>query len=147
MKSLPEIAVRSHNPRKSRTPAEPIRILVVDDDPLYGAIVEQVAAQQNVEVHRILPSELEGLRPGYHAAIVDFDLGEIDGAEFSANLEQQVGLIPTVLVSSTNQEDLPKRKWPKSIIGFVPKAAGHMEAVLSAINLCQAKLAAVLSKD
>lgn len=143
MKGLPELAP-NQAPRKSTNATPELRILVIDDDPLYGEIVEQVANQQNVKVHRILPSELDTLKGSFDAAIIDFDLGETDGAELSEQLEKHLGVIPTVLVSAIHREDLPRRKWPKSIIGFVPKAAGHMEAVMSAINLCQAKVATLL---
>lgn len=109
------------------------RLVLIDDDPLFGNIMARFAKSRGAEVdyfESVL--ELESIRSSrrYDAAIVDYDLGNMTGIDVAEQLGVLFGDIPMVLVSSERRDREEPEAWPGSIKGFVPKQAGF-EAILS----------------
>lgn len=99
------------------------RVLVVDDDPTFGKIMERAAAYLNADM--VFVQSLQDLDPeklgAFDVAIVDYDLGSVTGIELARYLDHHVS-VPIILVSHTEQ--IPNRQWSDSIHDFVHKSAG-----------------------
>ncbi len=99
------------------------RILVVDDDPTFGRIMQRAAVY--LEADLVFVQCLQDLDPNllgsFDVAIVDYDLGSVTGLELARYLDHHVS-VPIVLVS--HAERTPNRQWSDSIHDFVHKSAG-----------------------
>lgn len=116
------------------------RILLIDDDPIFGKIMGRLAEQSRVNLTfcRSLDELGEKAWWRYHAAIVDFDLGTATGLQLIGQMEKVLGSLPVILVSGGNQIDVPVNRWPISIKGFLQKSLGHvaiLEAALAAHDM------------
>lgn len=101
------------------------RIAVIDDDPMFGKIMEQIGKKVGVEIKHFEDFEdfedFETL-DGFDVAIVDYQLEHMTGLDVGRHVERFIGSLPVILVSRTN---LPKsRDWPRSIKTFVYKGMG-----------------------
>lgn len=124
------------------TDAEIPRILLVDDDPVFGKILTRLAEQSRVHLTycRSLDELGEKAWWQFQAAIVDFDLGNSTGLELIAQLERILGPMPVILVSQGHLVDVAPNRWPASVKGFIDKALGHvaiLEAAIAAHDLGQ----------
>ena len=108
------------------------RILLIDDDPTYGLIMERVARQNAARLHHVctpdqIPSAAEF---GFDVLVVDYDLGSVTGYEMTSYLERHMAEeIPVILVSHSERNDT--HSWPDTIREFVHKKLGPY-AVLDA---------------
>ena len=116
---------------------ETVQILVVDDDPSFGKILNRIGQQSQVHVTVCQTSEqlheLNGMK--FHAAIIDYDLGYSDGIEVARKLDAGNRKVPVILVSQSQLVETPISCWPPNIKGFLHKALGHfaiLEAALAA---------------
>ncbi len=109
----------------------PLTILLVDDDPTFGRIFRENARKRNVSVILCISLDNPELLTGqvFHAAIVDYDLGELTGPELGQELSKLFNDLPIILISGTDRTD--KTGWPEGVKEFVPKSAGA-EAILDA---------------
>lgn len=105
------------------------RYLVVDDDPVFTAILTK-AGQKNgfsitahdsfVKAHATLQQN-----QNFDAVVVDYDLNEMTGLEAVEKFSEQYPDLPMFLISSTDRplfistEDLP------SYCGFISKWQGY----------------------
>lgn len=108
------------------------KILLVDDDPMYGKILQRLAANHKVSI--TFCSSLEELGQldtlDFDVGIIDYNLGAVTGVELTTYLEHTLPTdLPIILISQTRQ--LVSRRWPDSIRDFVHKAMGPY-AVLDA---------------
>jgi DNA-binding NtrC family response regulator len=109
--------------------SEPKRMILIDDDPIYCAIMRKVAATKNICLD-IFPSMMDvedsarEVRGAYVAAIVDYDLGPVNGIEIISYLGSLLGDIPIILASSNDRSDALKNARCQ-ISKFVNKAAGY----------------------
>ena len=107
-------------------------ILVVDDDPIFRAVIYRMARRKNIPI-TICGSirELAGLAVPqlFDAAIVDYFLDDLKqnlvGTDVAAILEST----PVLLVSSTDQAVDLGGEWPSSVRKFLNKKVG-VEAIL-----------------
>jgi DNA-binding response OmpR family regulator len=132
----PEICDKEWNDPPERTGGQ-VQILVVDDDPSFGKILNRIGQQSQVLV--TVCQTLEQLRglpeKKFHAAIVDYDLGNFDGIEVARRLEVSDARVPVILVSQSQLVETPISCWPSNVKGFLHKALGHfaiLEAALAA---------------
>lgn len=118
------------------------RILLVDDDPSFGKILQKIAKQQNISIISCAPLENPQIltQHKWDAAIVDFDLGNTTGIQFASILEKILGNVPTIIVSQTERGETVGNRWPKSIWGFIPKSAGHLTILDMAVDAWQRSL-------
>lgn len=103
------------------------RILVIDDDPTFGKILQKIGAQSGADI--LVVDEVEDLahlpQSHFDVAIIDFDLGAFNGVEIAAYLEKIGSARSSILVSQSQEVTTPIGSWPKAIKGFIQKSLGH----------------------
>jgi DNA-binding response OmpR family regulator len=109
------------------------RILLVDDDPLFGRIFKQEAKKQNIAVVVCISLENPELLRGqvFDAAVVDYDLGGMTGPELSEYLAAILGSIPVLLISAKDRPEVPIPLG--CLVGFVHKGKGN-QAILDSLS-------------
>jgi CheY-like chemotaxis protein len=112
-------------------------ILVVDDDPVFRALIYRVAKRRAIPVTVCASMrELVGMAVPqlFDAAVVDYFLDDIKqnlvGTDIAAVLEST----PVVLVSSTDQAIESGDVWPTSVRKFLNKKVGA-DAILDSVIL------------
>ncbi len=117
--------------------AQSRRIILIDDDPTYRAIMRRVAQNEGIELETyesLMDLGSIGLLGRYDAAVVDYDLGPLNGIDIAEYLSSFFHEIPVVLVSEKHREPTGKG-WPGCIKRFVHKTSGY-EYVLSQARKC-----------
>ncbi len=118
------------------------RYVLIDDDPTYQSIMKRFSKEHNMHLEvyeNLVDLGSVGLLGRYDAAIVDYDLGQINGVEVAEYLSVLFGDIPTILVSD-RQRNPSERQWPNSIKRFVKKSQGYAHVLNQARkSLLQAK--------
>ena len=115
------------------TPRPP-RILLIDDDPLFGSVLHRRAEARGLDLdyHESLVETLyESYLESYDAAIIDCCMPGLDGFEIARYLSTFLEKLPVILVSQT---DGPFRRYLEDQSGaarFVSKRQGA-EAILTA---------------
>ena len=108
------------------TPKNPPRILVVDDDPTFGKLMERAASVKGIDMTYCKSVDdfntLQSLN--FDAVVMDYDMGEaMNGFDLTKQLEKKLTKeIPVILVSQTERQDA--KKWPQAIREFVHKKLG-----------------------
>jgi len=106
---------------------ESARILVIDDDPLFRALIERVAERRGLRV--TLCSSLSDVQPQrvpriFDAIIVDFYLDgmkkNLNGAEVAVALEAT----PVLLISHSAEAVETNDPWPQNVRKFLTKRVG-----------------------
>lgn len=125
--------------RKTR-PNGTLRLLLVDDDPIFGQVMRQAAAQRNVE---LVVLELVGRRDysvlqDFDLVLVDYELRNINGVQFARFLEHYRPDLQSILISSYSK--IPDFVLPRGIKAFVPKSVGPGGILDAAINYCRPNL-------
>lgn len=114
--------------------------IVIDDDPLYRAVIVRMCTRQGIKIdafESVLELDTHGSLGKYDAAIVDFDLGSINGVEITWYLNALFGDVPVILVSEKERNPGVKG-WPKSIKRFVHKSEGHSAVISEAVKYASA---------
>jgi CheY-like chemotaxis protein len=107
------------------------RMVLIDDDPVYRTIVTRCAQMAGIDLdvyESLLDLGAIGLLGRYDAAIVDYDLGNMNGIEIAEYLSSLFGDIPMVLVSEKARSP-DERGWPNSIKKFMKKSEGYAAAL------------------
>lgn len=100
-------------------------VVLVDDDPIFAALLKKVAIKERLnltvilsakEAYRTLPSL------DYDVALLDFDLGRVTGVQLSTYLQNDGQTSPVILVS--NIRDFQESEWPATVKKAVSKKAG-----------------------
>jgi DNA-binding NtrC family response regulator len=111
------------------------RILLIDDDPIFGRIMTVRAELDGIDLTYI-PS----VRDVYHLskwefdiAIVDYDLGIVNGIQLGNYFEDFVHPISILLTSA--QIGVETKKWPVSIKGYIDKKAGAQLILKTALSM------------
>jgi CheY-like chemotaxis protein len=105
-------------------PKEIPNILLIDDDPTFGKIMERIASKLDVPFtyYKSINELTDVSSWNFDVAIVDYDLGAVNGFELTAYMEDFTSDLPVVLVSQN--KNLTSRKWPVSVRDFVHKGLG-----------------------
>ncbi len=113
------------------------KILLVDDDELFGAILVRVAREGGIALtHLTSPRPLSAgkVRGVFELLIIDYDLQNVTGAQVVRGMEEARYALPTLLVTSYGK--LPSRlSLPSSIVCSVPKSEGPQKILLRAVSL------------
>lgn len=115
-----------------RRPGHLPKILLIDDDPIFGKIMKNAAAHKGAPItYCCTLEEFAGLDHwDFDIAIVDFDLGAVTGLELTAYMSQFLSEeVPVILVSQTKHRN--SKEWPGAIREFVHKNVGPF-AILDA---------------
>ncbi len=111
----------------------PPRILLVDDDEMYGKILARAASQAGIDLVYCRSLEEFGKLKDFDfdVALIDYDLGAVTGCELTVYLEHYTkSEVPVVLIS---QSELKRdRQWPSSIQEFILKDRGPHAALEAA---------------
>ncbi len=116
------------------------RFVLIDDDELFCDILANYAKLRDIPLDYYLSlSEMGsiGRLSQYHVAIVDFDLGQMNGVEIAEYLPVFFGGMPLVLISATEKERLATDKWPESIKAFVHKGEGPSAILDTALDVAR----------
>ena len=108
--------------------------VLIDDDPLYCSIMSHVASTLGITLDyytSLLEMGSIGRLASYQLAIVDYDLGPINGVEVAEYLPALLGSMPLVLISAKDRSAPEGTRWPDSVARFVNKGEGT-EAILRA---------------
>lgn len=113
--------------RQEKLKHDEMRFVLIDDDPTFRAILLRAAHIYGVQVD--VYESLEelgavGLLSRYDVAIVDYDLGALNGLEIAEYLDVLCSDTPMILVSAKDRRS-NARKWPQSIKQFIPKSMGY----------------------
>lgn len=120
------------SPEEVMEPRNFPRILVIDDDPTFGRIMQHAAALKHVNLTFCTsPEEMAALQNWqFDVVVMDMDLGAVTGYELTRYLEEfTIEPIPVVLVSQS--QNINTKHWPSTIREFVHKGAGPF-AILDA---------------
>jgi len=134
----------THDDLASLTTPTPPRILVVDDDPSFGRIMLELSKESLVSLTVCTSiGELDTLkRWKFDAAILDYDLGHINGLELAKRLKHHLGKAPIILVSQTQQVETPISRWPSTVKSFIHKSIGHhaiLDTAVAALEVVPVK--------
>jgi len=126
-KTAEETAVKTKTPNIKPSVKAGVRIpkiLLVDDDPIFGAIMRRTAKDVKVDLTFCQSiAELGELRNlDFDVAVIDYDLGSVTGTELSEYLEKYAGQLPVVLVSNTQRAN--SETWSQLVKDFVHKKMG-----------------------
>ncbi len=114
------------------------RILLVDDDPVFGMILRQTAEKAKLPLTHILsPAKLDirKVRDNYDLLISDYDLENVTGVQLTRQLETFGQSLPTILISAYGK--LPDVQLPNSILCSLQKAEGPQKILYTSLNAYQ----------
>ena len=136
-----EIVTRHGHPTQASSVLETnplkFKILLIDDDEVYGALMVNVAKSQGIRLD-YFPSLSAAGHIGaigkYDAAILDYFLDSFTGAEIAEYFDVFFSKIPVLLVSGRDQypADAPK---PKCVRKFLSKSNGPRKIIEEALTL------------
>ena len=120
--------------RPEKTP----RFLLLDDDPILCRIMARAAETLGIELTYLASlNDLSKLTSKtYDVALIDYDLGFLNGYEVAHYLEEKVHDLPVILISHLN--NLTTNRWPVSIREFIHKKLGPfamLDAALEAYEI------------
>jgi two-component system, response regulator PdtaR len=107
-------------------PAQPLKILVVEDDPLIASCVQEMLAEAEFQVIGVAASALEALSLLDHLekpdlALIDIHLpGALDGIELACLLRSRIG-IPTIFLSGDADIQTKLKAEAASPLAFLQK--------------------------
>lgn len=113
------------------------QIVLIDDDPTYGAVIGRWAEIEGVKMdvfHSLDDLGFVGLLSPYDVAIVDYDLGEINGKDVAEYMESLFRNKPMVIISSIDRSR-ELTSCPSCVKAFMKKSAGYERILNTALNL------------
>ena len=119
---------------------EKSRFVLIDDDEVFCDIMANYAKLRDIPLDFYLSlSEMGsiGRLSQYQVAIVDFDLGQMNGVEIAEYLPVFFGKMPLILISATEKERLSSENWPESIKAYVHKGKGPTAILDAALEVAQ----------
>ena len=114
------------------------RLVLIDDDPVFGHIFSKTADRQGLKIdcyETVLELDYMGLLGQYDVAVVDYDLGQVNGIEMVSYLSSLFGDIPMILVSSCDRVPTPEKPWSANVRCFVHKSQGVAAILQAAIEI------------
>lgn len=119
---------------------EPIRVVIVDDNPEFLDSARRLLEHQGVRVVGMASTNadglrcVEGLRPD--VTLVDVNLGEESGFDLAEALQQTSDSwpVPVILISTHAEPDLADMIETSPAIGFLAKSALSAGAITAAID-------------
>jgi CheY-like chemotaxis protein len=119
-------------------PMEP-RIILIDDDPVYGAVISRWAAREGVALdvfHSLDDLGFVGLLAQYDVAIVDYDLGAINGRDVADYMMTLFGNKPMIMISGMDRST-ELANCPACVKAFMNKSVGYEKILETALKLRQ----------
>jgi CheY-like chemotaxis protein len=113
------------------------KIVLIDDDPVYGAVIGRWAELEGVEMdvfNSLDDLGFVGLLSQYDVAIVDYDLGEINGKDVADYMTTLFGNKPMVMISVIDRSK-EMMNCPSCVKAFMKKSAGYEKILNTALKL------------
>jgi CheY-like chemotaxis protein len=127
----------SHGPVLARKDLSRLRMLLIDDDVAYGALMVKVAESQGIRLDffpSLTAAGSVGALGQYDAAILDFFLDRFTGAEIAEYIDAFFASIPVMVVSG--KESYPEgQPRPKCVKSFLCKSNGPVKILTEARGL------------
>jgi CheY-like chemotaxis protein len=119
---------------------EPIRVVVVDDNPEFLDSARRLLEHHGVRVVGLASTNADGLRYVQElrpdVTLVDVNLGEESGFDLAETLQESDGgaPVPVILISTYAEPDLADMIDTSPAIGFLAKSALSAGAITAAIG-------------
>lgn len=113
------------------------RIVLIDDDPVYGAVIGRWAKLEGVELdvfHSLDDLGFVGLLAQYDVAIVDYDLGQINGKDVADYMTTLFGNKPMIMISGVDRSQ-EMMQCPSCVKAFMKKSAGYEKILNTALSI------------
>ncbi len=113
------------------------RIVLIDDDPIYGAVIRRWAELEKVDLdvfNSLDDLGFVGLLSQYDVAIVDYDLGELNGKDVADYMSTLFGNKPMVMISVIDRST-EIMNCPSCVKAFMKKSAGYEKILNTALKL------------
>lgn len=113
------------------------RIVLIDDDPVYGAVIGRWAQIEGVELdvfHSLDDLGFVGLLSQYDVAIVDYDLGDINGKDVADYMTTLFGNKPMIMISGVDRSQ-EMMSCPSCVKAFMRKSAGYEKILNTALSI------------
>lgn len=113
------------------------RIVLIDDDPVYGAVIGRWAQIEGVELdvfHSLDDLGFVGLLSQYDVAIVDYDLGQINGKDVADYMTTLFGNKPMIMISGVDRSQ-ELLDCPSCVKAFMKKSAGYEKILNTALDI------------
>lgn len=121
----------------TETMGEQPRIVLIDDDPVYGAVIGRWAQLEGVELdvfHSLDDLGFVGLLSQYDVAIVDYDLGQINGKDVADYMTTLFGNKPMIMISGVDRSQ-ELLNCPSCVKAFMKKSAGYEKILNTALDI------------
>jgi len=119
----------------------PNKIVVVDDDPVFGALLMAKAKSNGFDAKFYLSLMDMGSFARikeYDLAIIDFYMDQIRGDEIAEYVDTFFKDVPVIIVSGEDFTDSERAKrWPQTVRAFVPKMDGVDKILSTAKSVLQ----------
>jgi CheY-like chemotaxis protein len=119
---------------------EPIRVVIVDDNPEFLDSARRLLEHQGVRVAGVASTNADGLRYVQElrpdVTLVDVDLGQESGFDLAEALQESGdgGLVPVILISTHAEPDLADMIETSPAIGFLAKSALSAGAITATVG-------------
>ncbi len=106
-----------------------LKVLVVDDHPLFREALAQIVAQIGEEVHCTQADTLErathliGSGDGYDLVVLDLGMPGASGVSGVLHIRDQARTTPVVIVSASDDPQVISQAMRLGVSGFLPKSA------------------------
>ena len=120
------------------------RILLVDDDPVFRAVMVRLAQAEGIDLEAydsVLEVEPFSRIQSYDGAIFDYHLGQQDGLDLGRCLKPFFSAVPTLLVSGDDSVgEVMKKSAECPFKEFISKRLGCMKIIERMKDLLKSKL-------
>jgi CheY-like chemotaxis protein len=119
-----------------------LHLLVIDDDPLFRALIKRAANKRNIKVtacssrHELVAMTDPGL---FHVVIVDYYLDEMKTHLRGTDVARELVDTPTLLISNSGACLDEKHSWPDNICKFAYKSEGADRLLDQALQIAAKK--------
>lgn len=126
--------------RAVESPANPIRVVIVDDNPEFLDSARRLLEHQGACVVGVASTNADALRSVHElrpdVTLVDVNIGEESGFDLAKDLHEIVGAAtaPVILISTHAEPDLTDMIETSPAIGFLAKSALSASAITSALG-------------
>jgi DNA-binding NarL/FixJ family response regulator len=124
----------------STNKSQPLKILIIDDHPLFVDGIKHILAQLRDFVDfQVSFNFADALRlldcyADFDLVLLDMGLPDIQGKEAIVSVRSSFPLLPLVILSANEDKDLVRMAITNGVQGYIPKST-QSEVMISALNL------------
>jgi DNA-binding NarL/FixJ family response regulator len=120
---------------------KPAKIVLIDDDRMFGRILEKVAERRSIPLVACHPDDDPALltKLDISLLLIDYDLGKLDGVALLKPLQMKMKPVPVIFISNSLRPNLMFQAVPSNVLGFVMKSEFHEQFLSSALALWQSR--------